>query len=865
MQLSTIYHRLSITQKILIAPVSAVIIFSAFLIFSYIEHDSTQKYLSDIQQAHYPVLELSSQNITLFEQFNKALQDAVRANESHWIEEAVKKYQVMLQNISRLNQKYARFIPSQKLEAIKTMLIDFKNTSVGLSHAMITQGGAVTEEMIEKMGQMNRLREDVSQRLQSFKVHQQSRFDNALSESTHKLNKINFIGIFLGLLAIIFIIVLTSSLALPTRKTLKELRSSFESINRGEADFSHTLTTNSQDEIGAFVDAFNRFTRKLEKDHNELQQIKANLEIQKAKAESATEAKSKFLANMSHEIRTPMNSILGFVSLLQHTTMSTKEKHYLDVISYSGNALLTIINDILDFSKIEAGKLHIEMEDFDLYQTIDSVATLLRIGSQEKGLGFHIDIAPEIDQYLYGDPLRINQVLTNLLGNAIKFTHQGDVGLKVTQLPTGVLSFDVWDTGIGLTQEQIKKLFTSFTQADDTTTREYGGTGLGLAISKQLIELMKGTIRVESRPGSGSHFIFELPLKSASGKPRFTPQSHIKKDLRNRVTTLNGSRILLADDYEMNIEMVHALLEHTDILIDDADCGERAIELFRQNPDAYDLVLMDIQMPVINGYDAAAEIRKHNRSVPIIALTANIQKEIRLKASEFGMNRCLVKPINVDEFYSALLEFIPSKQPMQFVVNTNGESNLDLDKFHFLDTRQALSHINGNKRLYEKLLRDFLDTYSTKEHRSLKLSAQSDETLRFLHTLKSSSAAIGALQVSEAAHRLEETFNEENRQLLLTHFTDLLNQLQLSLPASEEKKSIYSKTERTPKELERLFDELYKALKKQAPQEIKSLLFQLNQSHLNKREQEIFDQLDKLIRRYKFKDAIIVIQEYLDA
>ncbi|QPK62385.1 response regulator [Methylomonas sp. LL1] len=470
-------------------------------------------------------------------------------------------------------------------------------------------------------------------------------------------------------LAALFVLRLQRSLLRPILKLADTARQ----IER-DHDYNKRSNYEGNDEISDLSDAFNSMLTQIQLNEayleNKVFTRTRELELAKQDAETANRAKGQFLANMSHEIRTPMNAIVGLVELCLNSPLTAKQRIYLQRVETASRSLMTIINDILDFSKMEAGKMQLEQIPFLLEEMLDQVYSTMTQLSARKGLKL---IHPATEHYhaVVGDPNRLRQVLINLIGNAIKFTPRGEVGISLTELCRNAdkvcLQFCVSDTGIGIGAEQQKQLFQAFGQGDSSVTRNYGGTGLGLVISKQLIEQMGGTISFTSQENVGTSFTFTVTLGVCDpASIRRMEQKHSNPVDNPRYATLRGARVLLVEDNDINRMVAVELLEKLHLEVDIAENGAIALAKLRQTD--YDCVLMDVQMPIMDGCMATRQLKQIEtcRDLPVIAMTANAMNDDRAKCLDAGMVDYISKPILPDTLYQVLSKWIkPGKDVRQ--------------------------------------------------------------------------------------------------------------------------------------------------------------------------------------------------------
>lgn len=515
-----------------------------------------------------------------------------------------------------------------------------------------------------------------------------------------------FIGI--GLVAFSSIYYLMNNLVLkPSQKIVAVMRAH---------SLKQDITTGllPEHELGLIGQTFDQLSHTLKAREQELQ-------LALTQAQDASLAKSQFLASMSHEIRTPMNGVIGMLHLLNKEPLNEKQQHYTQLATSSADSLLTLINDILDVSKIEAGKLDIEIIDFDLHQLFKQLANTMTPRIEDKDLKIILDLKGVKNEMVKGDPGRISQILTNLIGNAIKFTSAGEIILRASLSPINqdnklILQCDLIDTGIGIANSKLDQLFDSFTQADSSTTRKYGGTGLGLSIVKQLCQLMGGDIFVSSTLGQGSQFSFTVTLDSSDKKiPSLTGIENTGNKTLLNINNNNASkpRILLVEDNRINQLVAIGILENLGFQAEARADGQEAISVLQQTQEEpFSLILMDCQMPIMDGFTTTQNIRngmagEQNRDITIVAMTANAMQGDREKCIQSGMNDYLTKPIDEKLLAQCLLKWL---QKRELNSNQSIESNdlLDQPKALVWDKQLLMERLNNQEALFFKVIQLFL-------------------------------------------------------------------------------------------------------------------------------------------------------------
>lgn len=465
------------------------------------------------------------------------------------------------------------------------------------------------------------------------------------------------------------------------------------------------------------------------------------------KAESAQQIQEQFLANMSHEIRTPMNGIQGMTRLLLETSLSDEQKHFTNIISRSLNNLVVIVNNVLDFSNLQAGKLVLDSHTFDLPELLEEVKKYFESTLANKKLDFILSIDTAVPQLVKGDSFRLKQILTNLIGNAIKFTNEGEIKLQVSTPEKNtqniLVRFVLSDTGIGIPKDKLQTVFESFAQAGKKISTGYGGAGLGLTISKGLLEIQGGSISAESEPGVGSVFTFQIPFGEGIKEQTEKSQSDYE-------SLLAGKRILVVEDNQVNQRLIDFVLKKVNVTADLAANGQEAIALCKKNP-PYDLVIMDLQMPVMDGYETTLYMRRKMRlQMPIIAMTATALKEDQEKSAEVGMNDFMIKPFDFNDLYARLVRLL-----YRLEIRKEGENEKNGQKEN-LFSLSLLEELDDPESVLEVLTLFFENTPGDiKKLEVLSQQNNQPELYKLAHKLKSAVATIQSARLTELLKTIE--------------------------------------------------------------------------------------------------------------
>lgn len=632
---------------------------------------------------------------------------------------------------------------------------------------------------------------------------------------------------------------------------------------------SFRLIPEGSHELRLLAQTFNDLYSSFQEELVKRKQAEETMKIAKDEAERANSAKSEFLANMSHEIRTPLNTITGYTFLLENSDLRPKQKEYADKIDMAAKNLLSIINEILDFSKIEARRMTLEIVEFDLNNILDDLYGMVCFEAQRKGVKSNFYIKPDVPRYLKGDPVRLKQVILNLLANSVKFTDEGSINVLVELLEKDQnqanLRINVADTGIGISEEQKKSLFEVFTQGDASTSRKYGGTGLGLAICKRMVELMGGYICVESEIGKGSTFSFTANFVIADN----IPKDH--KECESLLTRIfEKKKILFVEDNLINLQMTKEILDRLGFDTDTAENGFIALQRVEKNH--YDAILIDIRMPEMDGYETTRRLRslQGSENLPIIALSADAVEGVAEKAKAAGMNEYLTKPLNPVKLINVLKNYIQIKSVSEDIEESNFILAEAIKDTPCLDWEKGIRRIYGNKRKYREIIQQFISNHSEDENKLEDLLSSNDMAGAkiLVHTIKGIAKNIEAIGLRNASVTLEKTILDNDQTQLEQAMHDFkVNLRALCVYATTQLDNVLNIEEEEENKVE--LGDLHEvlpmllALLQNGDAEAKKL-FQVCKNMLKENlEGKDYAQLDKNISSYNFYEAAADLQELI--
>jgi signal transduction histidine kinase/CheY-like chemotaxis protein/HPt (histidine-containing phosphotransfer) domain-containing protein len=652
----------SLHWKLLLVPVVATLSFAAYLAYSSQVMSEGDDVLKELRDIDYPILNEAEKNLNAYMSVVDALNTAAATGEADFLDIASGKaaeIRSRYQTLKKLDDMH-----SDKLVKLESDFNTYYDLALNVARRMATKRDMPNAQQLLKM---RTLRDDYLSEASAYKSNTEREYHRDVASAIERSEHAQNWGVGIGSLMLLIIAALTLWV---TRGIL--------ALERHVAERNRLLVSVNME---------------LENEIHKLraaEEAKIQAEAAKSEAETANQIKDEFLANMSHEIRTPMNAIIGLSHLCLQTVMSTKQQDYLKKINGSAKSLLRILNDILDISKIEAGKMEIEHVTFELEEVMGNVATIVGNRAHEKKLEFLLQTTPDVPQLLIGDPLRLSQVLINLAGNAVKFTQHGEVIVRVARARETndevVLRFSVIDTGIGMTQQEIDKLFQPFTQADSSTTRKFGGTGLGLTISKRLVEMMGGRIWVESNPGFGSRFIFVARFRK--------PEKQLDFKL-SAIDDLRGLRVLAVDQSENSLHILQGYLESFGLDVAVASKIEDAlnqVKMANEEKKPFGLVVINCKLPEMDGIELTRQLHEItflSFRPKVLMITSSDQDELMKRMDSRTVDGILAKPFQQSKLLDA-------------VSKVSGRSVLSTGRFKIISEQlnpELISHIRGSRLL----------------------------------------------------------------------------------------------------------------------------------------------------------------------
>lgn len=753
---------LSIRWKILSIAIVGIAGFTIYLTDNFLVAQSNAVRMKNVRDVYFPVLEKTDANIVRLDRIKASLEAAASAGEPEMLVEAD-------EIASTLNQVFNEIIEidpasNEQIKQSRKSFAAYYSVASRLSKAMID--GSLPANSIDSSIITMRYRLEAFQKsLHRFRQESYNNFTGTIDEANNEANRALVSGLVIGFIVVILIGAIAFFVSSFISHELGNVIASLREMTNGKGNSTKRLSSRGKGEIGELEQAFTSMSEKLKASQQQLEKHNDELIAAKTAAEKASKAKSVFLANMSHEIRTPLTAIIGFSELILESDQTMQDRvDAIQIVIRNGKHLQQIINDILDLSKVEAEKLEIEHIDFSPFDILADIKALASLQANEKGLEFKVNYNFPLPDKVTSDPLRLKQILINLLSNATKFTDEGGIRLEVNYArQTQQMIFKVVDTGIGITQDKQGKIFDAFTQADASTTREYGGTGLGLHLSQQLAQMLGGDLTVESAKEVGSCFTLSIVVGvSESTKLVYQLEQRVVEQglaVLNDKLKMTG-RVLLAEDNPDNQRLISLYIHQIGAEVTVAENGRLAMNL-ALNED-FDVILMDMQMPIMGGLETTRELRGRGYKGAIVALTANVLHKNQQECLNAGCDDFLAKPIDKRHFYETISHYLTPTEGIAANEAVQGQlkSTLVAEEPELLDLVEV--YIN---RLPD-IMAELRQAYNDENWELLKGLA---------HDLKSTGGSYGFMPLSKVAAKLQFEVTKQNN----TDIEFRLNELEL--------------------------------------------------------------------------------------